>query len=102
MNEKLFKDIFKEALQMAEFDHENVMKVKGVSLGENLTPEIILPLMDPGDLLSFLKDPKTDYFSYTTGQGWLSVVFVVVIVIPCYFFKKSWKNTKKKKRFYEC
>ena len=92
MNEKLFKDIFKEALQMAEFDHENVMKVKGVSLGENLTPEIILPLMDPGDLLSFLKDPKTDYFSYTTGQGWLFCGIHCYNCYPMLFLQKVWKK----------
>ena len=32
INETLFKDIFKEALQMKGFEHEHVMKVLGVSL----------------------------------------------------------------------
>lgn len=59
-NEKLFEDIFKEALQMKSFEHENVMKLWGVSLDEYCNPEIILPLMDKGDLLTHMKDQKND------------------------------------------
>ena len=56
INEELFKDIFTEALQMKGFEHENVMKVIGVSLDANIAPEIILPLMDQGDLLTYVRN----------------------------------------------
>ena len=55
INEDLFKDVFQEALQMKTFEHRHVMKVIGVSLDDNLCPEIILPLMDKGDLLSYVR-----------------------------------------------
>lgn len=56
INEDLFQDIFKEALQMKGFEHQNVMKVIGVSLDNQLCPQIILPLMDRGDLLTFVRN----------------------------------------------
>ena len=59
-SEQLFEDIFKEALQMKYFEHENVMKLLGVSLDEYCNPEIILPLMDKGDLLTYIKKPQND------------------------------------------
>ena len=55
INEDLFKDIFKEALRMKGFEHANVMKVIGVSLDDQLCPEIILPLMNKKDLHTFVK-----------------------------------------------
>ena len=55
INEDLFQDIFKEALQMKSFEHENVMKVIGVSLDSQLCPEILLPLMGRGDLLTYVR-----------------------------------------------
>ena len=40
---------------MKIFEHENVMKVIGVSLDNQLCPEIILPLMSKGDLLTYVR-----------------------------------------------
>ena len=45
---------------MKYFEHENVMKLLGVSLDEYCNPEIILPLMDKGDLLTYIKKPQND------------------------------------------
>ena len=45
---------------MYYFEHENVMTSCGVSLDEYCNPEIILPLMDKGDLLTHMKDQKND------------------------------------------
>ena len=59
-NEKLFEDIFTEAIQMKSFEHENVMKLLGVSLDEYCNPEIILPWMDKGDLLTYIKEQIND------------------------------------------
>ena len=51
-NDGDIKDLFEEAVPMKHFEHENVMKLVGVSLdGDN--PEIILPFMDLGDLHTY-------------------------------------------------
>ena len=89
INEDLFKDIFNEALAMKAglhilknikwslpnlsflfnynpekpFEHENVMKLIGFSLDQYLAPELILPLMDKGDLKSYL-GKETNTVSY--------------------------------------
>ena len=39
LNQDLFKEIFKEAFEMARFEHENIMKCEGVSLDEKINPE---------------------------------------------------------------
>merc|ERR1719471_454715 len=63
INEDLFKDIFNEALAMKPFEHENVMKLIGFSLDQYLAPELILPLMDKGDLKTYL-GKETNTVSY--------------------------------------
>jgi hypothetical protein len=45
-----------EASIMTKFEHENVMKVIGISLDKYCNPEIILPFMKKGDLLSYIKN----------------------------------------------
>ena len=45
---------------MKYFEHENVMTSCGVSLDEYCNPEIILPFMNKGDLLTYIKEPKND------------------------------------------
>ena len=56
---KLLQSIFQEAVQMNSFEHGNVMRIIGVSLeprkDRKIIPELILPYMDKGDLLSHLK-----------------------------------------------
>ena len=39
LNQDLFKEIFKEAFEMARFEHENIMKCQGISLDEKINPE---------------------------------------------------------------
>ena len=53
----LTEDLFKEAVQMTHFEHQNVMKLIGVSIDTKQNPELVMPLMELGDLLKFLKDP---------------------------------------------
>ena len=45
---------------MKYFEHENVMTSCGVSLDGYCNPEIILPFMNKGDLLTYIKEPKND------------------------------------------
>ena len=48
LNSNFIKDLFKEAIGMKNFEHENVMRLIGCSINKELNPEIILPLMDKG------------------------------------------------------
>ena len=44
-----------ESLKMKELCHPNVMNLLGVSLDAGPTPYIVLPFMENGDLLSYIK-----------------------------------------------
>ena len=55
------RSIYKPILK--PFEHENVMKLIGFSLDQFLAPELILPLMDKGDLKSYLSK-ETNTVSY--------------------------------------
>jgi len=50
---KLFVD---EALTMTQFDHEHVLHIVGISFDANSLPMVVLPFMQHGDLLSFIRD----------------------------------------------
>jgi proto-oncogene tyrosine-protein kinase Met len=41
---------------MKEFNHSNVLKMRGICFGEDDLPMILLPYMENGDLLSYLRD----------------------------------------------
>jgi hypothetical protein len=41
---------------MKEFDHSNVLKLRGICFGGDDLPMILLPYMANGNLLSFLRD----------------------------------------------
>ncbi len=43
---------------MKEFDHCNVLKLRGICFGEDNLPIIILPCMQNGDLLSFISNSE--------------------------------------------
>ncbi|XP_067683661.1 hepatocyte growth factor receptor-like [Haliotis asinina] len=48
-----------EALVMKSFDHENVLRLLGISVNESQQPMVILPFMSNGDLMSYVsKDTK--------------------------------------------
>ncbi|XP_046569526.1 hepatocyte growth factor receptor-like [Haliotis rubra] len=48
-----------EALVMKGFDHENVLRLLGISVNQSQQPMVILPFMANGDLMSFVsKDEK--------------------------------------------
>ena len=54
------KAIFDEAIQMSNFEHINVMKLIGVSFNRMAEPEMILPLMDCGDLRNYVKNDQNE------------------------------------------
>jgi serine/threonine protein kinase len=41
---------------MKDFNHSNVLKLRGISFDKNNLPMILLPYMAKGDLLSYLRD----------------------------------------------
>ena len=74
-NDGDIKELFEEAVPMKHFEHENVMKLVGVSLDDQ-NPEIILPFMDLGDLHTYLRKeeneisyPKAVKFSLMAARG---------------------------------
>ena len=52
------KDLLKECAKMYKFDHPNVLKLSGVCLDGGPAPFIIMPFMENGSLLSYLKEEK--------------------------------------------
>ena len=49
------RDMLKECAKMYEFDHSNVLTLKGVCLDGGTAPYIIMPFMANGSLLAYLK-----------------------------------------------
>ena len=52
---ELVTDLLKECAKMKEFDHPNVLTLRGVCLDGGPAPYIIMPFMTNGSLLSYLK-----------------------------------------------
>ena len=51
-------DLLKECAKMSKFDHPNVLKLSGVCLDGGPAPYIIMPFMENGCLLSYLREEK--------------------------------------------
>jgi len=45
-----------EALRMTKFDHRHVLHIVGISFDANSFPMVVLPFMQHGDLLSYIRD----------------------------------------------
>ena len=58
VQKELIKDLLKECAKMYEFDHPNVLKLSGVCLDGGPAPYIIMPFMENGSLLSYLKEER--------------------------------------------
>jgi len=50
------KKFVDEALTMTKFDHEHVLHIVGISFDANSFPMVVLPFMQHGDLLSYIRD----------------------------------------------
>ena len=57
-NNKLVINLLKECAKMKEFDHPNVLNLKGVCLDGGPVPYIIMPYMTNGSLQSYLKENR--------------------------------------------
>ena len=49
------RDMLKECAKMYNFDHPNVLTLRGVCLDGGTAPYIIMPFMANGSLLAYLK-----------------------------------------------
>jgi len=66
LNQDLFKEIFKEAFEMARFEHENIMKCEGISLDEKLNPEArFLKIISRQDLKFLKRKKRLSYHLWT-------------------------------------
>ena len=58
MDKELVEGLLKECTKMEEFDHPNVLKLRGVCLDGGPAPYIIMPFMTNGSLQSYLKENR--------------------------------------------
>ena len=54
---------------MVEFDHPNVLKLRGVCLDGGPAPYIIMPFMSNGSLHSYLKENRNSLVIDPTGSS---------------------------------
>ena len=64
---------------MAKFDHPNVMKLLGVSISKSRTLFIIMPFMQNGNLLSYLRNNRVDLT--VEDENMTEMVYNQVVVI---------------------
>ena len=60
VDESNAEDLRKECAKMSEFDHPNVLTLIGVCLDGGPAPYIIMPFMENGSLLSYLKKERAN------------------------------------------
>ena len=58
LEKELVKDLLRECAKMKEFNHPNILELRGVCLDGGPAPYIIMPFMTNGSLLSHLKDNR--------------------------------------------
>ena len=54
-SEQEVSKFLEEARHMKEFDHPNVLSLIGINVNENGLPQIVVPFMGGGDLLTYLR-----------------------------------------------
>ena len=66
----------KEIAKMVHFDHPNVMTLTGVILEEGSAPLLVMPYMEKGTVLTFVRDNKTQFlFENEEEQQKVSIVY---------------------------
>lgn len=50
----------KEALTMLDFEHENVLRLIGLSFNNKHLPQVVTEFMAKGDLLSYIRNPENN------------------------------------------
>ena len=78
-------DLFKEALQMHDLDHRNVMSLVGVYFIKS-DPCIVMPYMEKGSLLTHLKNERSNLIVSETASERVSFgkfVCYELVVVSC-------------------
>jgi len=66
---KEIEDILSETLKMDLLSHPNVMNLIGVSISNTLSPILIMPFMENGSLLNYLKKERSNlYLDYDVEE----------------------------------
>jgi serine/threonine protein kinase len=73
------RNLAEESQMMAKFDHPNVMKLLGVSISKSRTLFIIMPFMQNGNLLSYLRNNRVDLT--VEDENMTEMVYNQVVVI---------------------
>lgn len=85
------KDLLKECAKMKEFDHPNVLTLRGVCLDGGPAPYIIMPFMTNGSLQSHLKENRASLVLDPNSSGMDDMVHIPPIELlpqlshPTYF-----------------
>ena len=58
VHSELVNNLLKECLKMSGFEHPNVLNLVGVCLDGGPAPYIVMPFMENGSLLSYLRKEK--------------------------------------------
>ena len=53
-------NMMEEGVKMARFNHPNVMRLIGVCIDKGASPDIVMPYMAYGSLLSYLKKHRVE------------------------------------------
>ena len=68
--------MLKECAIMKEFDHPNVLNLKGVCLDGGPVPYIVMPFMTNGSLLSYLKENRESFVIDPTSTNYNDIIIV--------------------------
>ena len=75
---KEIEDILSEVLKMNNLSHPYVMNLIGVSISKTLSPILIMPFMENGSLLNYLKKERSHlYLDYDVEEESEVIVYKV-------------------------
>ena len=75
------EDLIRESVLMYKFDHPNVISLIGLCLDAAPSPYIILPFMENGSLLSYIKNSRaTLYTNSDTEDEIVSESFNIILL----------------------
>ena len=78
------RDMLKECSKMSEFDHPNILTLRGVCLDGGPAPYIIMPFMTNGNLLTYLKNNRKTLV-IASGSEDEEVSSRIVFITDCCF-----------------
>ena len=76
------QDIFAEIFKMQDLSHPNVMTLIGVCISVIRGPCIVMPYMENGSLLSYLKNERSNiYLSFYAGDDTVCYVMKRIQIV---------------------